>query len=252
MLRIPRLAMDQIEEFRTQGCLVVREAFPAGDVERLSAWATELAAWPERPGRHWVFHEKSLRDPGRLLIHRIENICPFHEGFAELAEVLNGPVSQLLGEEGVLFKEKVNYKMAGGDGFKAHQDSQAGWGTYAPYFVTVAVSIDATTPENGCLEVAPGFHRDAIAREWEPLTEKDLDGVAFQAIPTAPGDTVFFDSFVPHRSDPNLSGTDRRVYFATYNRLSDGDHLAAYYADKHRSFPPDVERDPDKEYVFRV
>jgi len=31
-----------------------------------------------------------------------------------------------------------------------------------------------------------------------------------------------------------------------------GDHLAQYYADKRKSYPPDIERDPDKEYVFRV
>lgn len=252
MLHAPHLSAEQIEEFRTQGCLVVRRGFSPADAGRFGAWADELAALPEVPGRHWVFHETSLADPERRLIHRIENICPFHAGFAELAEVLKAPVAQLLGEECVLFKEKVNYKMAGGDGFEAHQDAQAGWNTYARYFVTVAVSIDATTPENGCLEVAPGIHRDEIAREWEPLTDQDLEGVTFQPCPTEPGDVVIFDSYVPHRSEPNRTGKDRRVYFATYNRLSEGDHLAAYYADKHASFPPDVDRDPDKEYVFRV
>jgi hypothetical protein len=44
----------------------------------------------------------------------------------------------------------------------------------------------------------------------------------------------------------------RRIYFATYNRLSEGDHLAAYYADKRKSYPPDVEREAGKEYVFLV
>jgi hypothetical protein len=28
--------------------------------------------------------------------------------------------------------------------------------------------------------------------------------------------------------------------------------MAQYYADKHKSFPPDIDRDPGKEYVFRV
>jgi hypothetical protein len=49
-----------------------------------------------------------------------------------------------------------------------------------------------------------------------------------------------------------MSEKIRRLYFATYNRLSEGDHLERYYADKHKSFPPDIEREAGKEYVFRV
>ena len=30
------------------------------------------------------------------------------------------------------------------------------------------------------------------------------------------------------------------------------DSIDQYYADKNKSFPPDIDRDPDKEYVFRV
>jgi len=42
------------------------------------------------------------------------------------------------------------------------------------------------------------------------------------------------------------------VLYLTYNRLGDGDHRAAYYRDKHASFPPDIDRVPGREYVFRV
>ena len=35
-------------------------------------------------------------------------------------------------------------------------------------------------------------------------------------------------------------------------RASEGDHRARYFADKHRNFPPDVEREPGKVYVFKV
>jgi ectoine hydroxylase-related dioxygenase (phytanoyl-CoA dioxygenase family) len=70
--------------------------------------------------------------------------------------------------------------------------------------------------------------------------------------PTSPGDVVFFDCYAPHASEPNRSDQTRRLYFATYNRASAGDHLARYYADKRKSFPPDIEREPGVEYVFRV
>ncbi len=60
----------------------------------------------------------------------------------------------------VLFKDKINFKMPGGPGFKAHQDQQAGWTRYAPLFVTALVTIDPATLENGCLEMVPGRHRE--------------------------------------------------------------------------------------------
>jgi ectoine hydroxylase-related dioxygenase (phytanoyl-CoA dioxygenase family) len=77
----------------------------------------------------------------------------------------------------------------------------------------------------------------------------DMD---FVHCPTKPGDVVFFDCYVPHASEPNLTNKIRRMYFATYNRLSEGYHLDRYYADKYKNFPPDIERVPGKEYVFRV
>jgi hypothetical protein len=42
------------------------------------------------------------------------------------------------------------------------------------------------------------------------------------------------------------------VLYITYNRLSAGDHRVQYYADKRKSFPPDIERDPNRTYTFRV
>lgn len=252
MLKTPVLSPQQIADFESQGYLVARAAFGAADMATIDAWTKELLAMPEEPGRHWVYHEKSLKDPAKKLVSRIENITPFHAGFAELAEALKAPVAQLLGEDAALFKEKVNFKMPGGDGFKAHQDSQAGWDTYTDFFISVLVCIDEATPENGCLEIAGGQHKRGLFKSWEPLTEKDMAGMEFVSCPTKPGDLVFFDCYAPHRSAPNMSDRIRRLYYATYNRLSDGNFLERYYADKHKNYPPDIEREAGKTYVFRV
>jgi hypothetical protein len=252
MLKTPVLTDEHLQDFRDQGFLVVRGAFDQRAMAHIDTWTRELLALPEESGKHWVYHEKSLKDPGRRLVSRIENIAPFHKGFHALAEALRGPVGQLLGEEAVLFKEKVNFKMPGGDGFKPHQDSQAGWDKYADFFISVLVSIDAATVENGCIEMVAGHHKRGLFRSWEPLTDDDMKGMSFVPYPTTPGDIVFFDCYAPHRSAANLSDKIRRIYYATYNRKSAGDHMAQYYADKHKSYPPDIDRDPAKTYVFRV
>jgi hypothetical protein len=49
-----------------------------------------------------------------------------------------------------------------------------------------------------------------------------------------------------------MTDQKRRVLYVTYNRKADGDRRAQYYADKRASYPPDIERDPNKEYRFRV
>jgi len=234
------------------GYLVVRGFFGALEVARLLRWTTELETAPELPGRHWVYHEDSLVELGRRVIQRIENFCPFHEEFDRL--IRHGALARwtggLMGGPVVLFKDKINFKMPGGAGFKAHQDQQAGWSRYAPIFVTAMVTLDPATRESGCLEMAAGRHRDGlIGEEWQPLDEA---GLALEPVPTAPGDVIFFDSFAPHASKPNLTAAPRRILYLTYNLAGEGDHRARYFADKHASFPPDIERDAGKTYVFRV
>ena len=252
MLNTPILTDTEIQTFQNDGFLILRNAFDTNDMVSISSWCDEMIKRPEVSGTHWVYHEKNLVRDADELVNRIENIAPFHEGFRELTEILAKPIGQLLNEEAVLFKEKINFKMPGGDGFKPHQDSQAGWDVYTDFFISALVSIDAATEENGCIELCSGHHQKGLFQSWVPLTDADMRNMEFIPFPTNPGDVVFFDCYTPHQSGPNLSGNIRRIYYATYNRLSAGKHMAQYYADKHKNFPPDVDRDPDKNYVYRV
>lgn len=249
------LSAAELAAFRRDGYLVLRRLYDAAAMAAVDGWTQELASAPAVSGRHWVFGETSLRDPGAKIVQRIENFCPFHPHYdrfirkGKLTEVLG----DLFGEPAVLFKEKINFKLPGGTGFKAHQDQQAGWTRYAPLFVTALVSIDAATPENGCLEIAARpRERALIGEEWRPLDAAAVARLDLKPVPTAPGDVILFDSFVPHASKDNLTDAPRRVLYLTYNRRSDGDHRAQYYRDKHASYPPDIDRVPGRDYVFRV
>ena len=229
--------------------------FSPEELADIDRFAEETEALPEMPGAQMVYREPNLLDPNARVIQRIEDFCPRHSGFDALVRGsrLQGAVEQLLGGPVVLFKDKINFKMPGGAGFEPHQDQQAGWSAYAPLFVTAMVSIDAATSENGCLEIA-GTSRQTglIGREWEPLTAEEMSAFLLVPVPTLPGDVLFFDSYVPHASKPNLSGSRRRALYLTYNRASDGDHRARYYAEKRLSFPPDIDRIPGVAYRFRV
>jgi 2-aminoethylphosphonate dioxygenase len=117
----------------------------------------------------------------------------------------------------------------------------------------VMVAVDDATAENGCLQIVAGQHkRGMLGPEWKPLSDGDMAGFTLAPLATRAGDVVFFDSYVPHGSQPNLSDGPRRVLYVTYNRASEGDHREHYFTEKRRNFPPDIERDPGKSYVFRV
>jgi hypothetical protein len=240
------------ERLQRDGYLLVRGLVNPQGVERLLSWTTELESGPEVTGRHWIYREPSLTDPRQKLVQRIENFCPFHDGFD--AFVRGGALLEwtaaLMDAEVLLFKDKINFKMPGGDGFKLHHDQQAGWSTYAPLFVTAMISLDPASAESGCLEIAAGRHREGLLGEaWKPLDET---GVKLDSVPTAPGDAIFFDSYTPHSSKPNFTTHPRRILYLTYNLARDGDHRERYYADKYAAFPPDIDRNPAKTYVFRV
>ncbi len=245
----------EIADFRRDGFLVVRGMYGPEEMRAIVGWTDELLAFPEVPGKYMMYFEDSLLEPDKRVLSRVEDFCPYHEEFAKLINEGELPerVSELFGEPAVLFKDKINCKMPGGDGFTPHQDVQAGWGAYAGLFITALAGIDEATPENGCLELVAGHHEKGLIGElWRPLAENDMEGMEFVMCPIGPGDAVFFDSFVPHRSGPNLTGDPRRALYLTYNRLSEGDHRIQYYVDKRKSYPPDCEREPGKKYVFRV
>ena len=98
-----------------------------------------------------------------------------------------------------------------------------------------------------------GMHRQGVLGSmWAPLTDEDTGNAGYRPVHCQPGDAVFFDSFAPHRSQPNRTGRARRVLYITYNRQSEGDSRERYYADKRKNYPPDIEREPGKDYRFKV
>jgi len=248
------LSKQQVDRFHRDGFLLVRALYSDDEVALISQWTDAIAAAPETPGKTMKYFETSRTDESRIL-SRIENFVPYHEGFSELItrRRMLQAVDDLFGEPSVLFKDKINFKLPGADGFKEHQDVQAGWDDYAELHITAMIAIDETNAANGSLEMIPGMHNKGLLGEmWAPLTEADTGNNSYEAVHCLPGDAIFFDSYAPHRSMPNTTDEARRVLYITYNRASEGDHRAKYYSDKRKNYPPDVERDPNKNYAFKV
>jgi len=162
--------------------------------------------------------------------------------------------SELFGDRAVLYKEKVNFKLSGGNGFSPHQDISAGWWMYnQTLHISALITVDPCTIQNGCLELVYGKNKvGKLAPDWKEIPADVVANLDFVAIPSSPCDVVFFDSYVPHRSGPNLTDKPRRVLYSTYAKLAEGDYRDKYYADKRKSFPPDIEREKGKTYEYKI
>lgn len=249
------LTEEQKSVFERDGFLVMPNMYSSDEVAELSKCIDELAKRANEVGKQMCYFENSLLEPGKRILSRIEKFVDYQDGLRELAygKRMLGCVEDLLGEPALLFKEKINFKLPGGGGFEAHQDIQPGWDDYCQFFISVLVTIDDSNVQNGCLELAAGHHkRGLLGKKWEPLKGDQLAGVEFVEYPMKPGDVAFFDCFVPHQSKPNMTSVQRRNLYLTYNRASEGDHRQKYFADKRKSYPPDLEREPGKEYSFKV
>lgn len=249
------LSDTELKNFHRDGFLVVRALYSPEEMREISCWIDEIASRPPEFGKQMAYYEDSLLEKEKRVLSRIEKFSEYHEGLKKIiyADKMLGRSSELIGDRAVLFKEKINFKLPGGGGFTPHQDIQPGWDEYAPYFLSVLITIDKSTVENGCLQLAAGHHtRGMIGRKWKPLEGDELKGIDFVHYPMEPGDVAFFDCFVPHQSDPNPTAKPRRNLYLTYNRAKDGDHREKYFSDKRKSYPPDFEREPGKAYTFKV
>ena len=74
----------------------------------------------------------------------------------------------------------------------------------------------------------------------------------FKKITLNQGDAVFFNAYIPHRSDKNLSKKTRSQIYLTYNLKSDGNFRKAYFNEKRINLPPNNERDEKKLYKYKI
>ena len=255
-----RLTQEQIKQYEDDGFLVLKNALPAHITNNLIRWANELESLPETPGKWMKYFEIDKKTGGRLLC-RVENFLPYFKELEDLSYgLINDLSGQLFGEESVIYKEKINFKFPHGNGFNAHQDQPAFVSFGLKKLLTVLLPVDPNTRQSGGLDFVVGKHKPAyiMPQNSDGSLRTDLEAsMAWRPIDGSAGDLVFFDSYAPHRSDINFSEFTRRNIYLTYNPLSAGSYREKYYIEKRRSFPPECERDPNKDYsegakVFNV
>lgn len=141
-------------------------------------------------------------------------------------------MTALVGEEVYHWHSKLTLKRpARGGAWEWHQDYGYwyGHGCLAPKLASVFIAIDASTRENGCLQVIRGSHELGRIDHGKIGTQSGADPERVDAalrlldhvhVEMQPGDALFFHSNLLHCSGPNLSPRSRNILLCCYNAAS--------------------------------
>lgn len=174
-------------------------------------------------------YEASVADrPADEVLRKLSRFKP-HLLFTWLDEICHEPalldaIEDLIGRDVLIYSTAFFTKNAGDGAYVPwHQDS-----TYAGFaggkHVRAWVAFTESNPENGCMRVIRGSHREQLTHEENP---DDPNNILFRKERVAteidesravdlilqPGEMSVHDYSVVHGSNPNLSN-DRRIGFA--------------------------------------
>ncbi|KAJ5462094.1 Phytanoyl-CoA dioxygenase [Penicillium daleae] len=235
------LAAEQLQSFQENGYLLVRGFFNPEETKVLQQWALEVHDLPQTPGVPWMPYEE-VNGQGQRVLCRTENFANSHAGFDSFlrGQRATSVLQQLAGEEMLLFKEKINYKLAGSGGFDPHIDANAYTHVKNIKHLTILAAVDEMNAINGGLEVVNGSHRMEVPLGADRCIEPAwVDSHRWTPCDLHPGlgDILVFGSYLAHRSGANTSSKDRRAIYATYNCATEGDLHDEYYADRQKLWP---------------
>ncbi len=201
-------------------------------------------------------------------IRRIERFYQSSKKIMEMNEIILKELHNVFEEKFEIFKDKCNFKPPNSEGFFAHYDGifkwkdssgniRKGWDEYSTEFITVLLTLDDFTLENGALEISK-WHNENFEKLFERtkkhgtlhenpfsagkqvyqetvLSDDQLKKCEFKPMIVKAGSLIFFSHKCPHRSAKNKSKGSRGSLYLTYNPARFGNHYDSYFNDKKES-----------------
>lgn len=197
-------------------------------------------------------------------IRRIERVTEVFDSVKKLLsdKKLKHQLNFIFSKNTRLFKDKLNFKYPGGEGYKPHIDGhflwndrknikKFGWKEYSNKFISVVIPLENVDKKNGCIYLAKKECTNKLGRNFfeildkvEPFTpnikKKYLKYFKFFPVQMRTGDILFFDWKCAHYSKKNLSKKSRMIFYATYceSRKKTINIRKKYYSDKDNSNNP--------------
>jgi ectoine hydroxylase-related dioxygenase (phytanoyl-CoA dioxygenase family) len=223
------ISAAQARRFDELGYFVFEDAFDSATLARLT---DELA-----PGDDSVRRFLERAPAGRFSVAGLDTQTVAPHAVTRSAyvrrfvanDVLSGIARDLVGDDVRLYWDQSVFKQPhGAEPVLWHQDN--GYTYVEPQaYLTCWIALTDATPENGCVAVMPGAHRDGTLAHRTTGIGEECWGDWSDAIEVqvSAGSIVVFSSLTPHATKRNTTDEVRRAYIVQY--APDG--ALAHYGD---------------------
>ena len=223
---LSRLTHEQVSAFERDGLLWLPGFFATTEIEPLARLVEENAILEQRTIGVLDSDGHSAQLFGWS--GHSDDLLGAYVRIARMVEVSE----DLLGSESVYhWHSKLSMKAPGSKGrWDWHQDFGS-WYLEAclrPEMLTIMVAVDATSADNGCVELVRGSHLLGridhgplgLSQGADPrVVEQALAEMERVKCILEPGDAVVFHSNTLHASGPNLSKRPRTILHVSYNTV---------------------------------
>lgn len=225
------LTQEQINTYREDGCLIVREFLPQTELKELIAAITESMAemgdWKlstavGSKNERW---KQGNEYYDRVFIQRV-NLWKINETVKRffLAPELGEMLCQLEGIDGVrVWHDQTLQKQPWANPTAWHSDDPK-WSFHNPHAISIWIALDDATIQNGCMYYLPGSHK---LGNYENLAIREDTGGYFEVFPQfkgvqpiigemKAGDAGLHNGLTAHGAGPNMTPGWRRAMTCAY------------------------------------
>jgi phytanoyl-CoA hydroxylase len=227
---------EHVARFHEQGYLVVEQAFSPFEVEGALAGLLDLIDGKQPTFTNIQFEAKARAILPTLSPEQKQDVVRKLMGFVEydarlktIAEhpALLAVLHRLMNDVPVLFQDMALLKPPFiGREKPWHQDNAFFDIPPETTVVGVWIALDEAVPENGCMFIISGSHREGpvlhwVRRDWQ-ICDTDVAATEAIAVPLKPGGCLFFHGLLHHGTPPSQSARRRRALQYHYKPLHAG------------------------------
>lgn len=238
---------EHIDRFHRDGYLVIDDAFSVAEVGVALEGLLDLIDGKAAAFDGVQFEAKARDRLDRLgreekqdAVRKLMGFVAHEARLRAMAEHpgLRSVLERIMGEAPELFQDQALLKPPFiGREKPWHQDNAFFSLPAGATIVGAWIALDEAVPENGCMHVIPGTHREGPVvhfqrRDWQ-LCDEDVAVEEVVAVPLRPGGCLLFHGLLHHGTPPSRSPRRRRaVQFhykpASVGRTSEEERLAVF------------------------
>lgn len=246
------------KEYKQKGFVKINNFFKKQEI--LSVKENIKKTINKKDKKHFFYYEKIKT---KKVLRRIEKISEYSKDAKKIifSRDIKKIIKQLTQSNFKLFKEKLNFKYPGGEGFKPHIDGhflwkdkknkiRKGWKEYSNDFLSIVIPLEKVDKKNGCLELSSLQYTKKIGSNFNEITSNNikftpnikkslLKKFKWTSIEMDIGDILIFNWKCAHKSGKNYSSNSRMIFYATFYKSNKIKNIKRkYYLDKKESLNP--------------